>query len=137
MFVKSEFWFTIQKEGGMSLKLYLVIYLYLSIYQTIYLPIHSCILLYLTIYLQNIYLPIHLSIFWTLQVKTDVLETKNLLLQEKEERIQSLEGDNKQREQLRMKEMDVLINLRWLIDRCTYIQIFRQTYGLRYRQIDK
>ena len=108
------FWFSLQKEGGKSPKLYLIIYLYLSIYQTIYFPIYLYDTILPSIY-QIKYLCIRPSIFKYIQVKTDVLETKNLLLQEKEERIQSLEGDNKQREQLRMKEMDVLINLRWLI----------------------
>jgi hyaluronan-mediated motility receptor len=48
----------------------------------------------------------------SVKVKSDVLESKNCLLQEKEVRIQSLEEDIREKEQIRMREMDVLINLR-------------------------
>ena len=45
-------------------------------------------------------------------MKSDVIESKNAMLKEREERIRLLEEDLKEKEVMRMKEMDLLINLR-------------------------
>ena len=47
-----------------------------------------------------------------------MIESKNAMLKEREERIRLLEEDLKEKEVMRMKEMDLLINLRsgfWLV----------------------
>ena len=41
-----------------------------------------------------------------------MIESKNAILKEREERITIMEEDLKEKEVIRMKEMDVMINLR-------------------------